>query len=72
MKQINESNPPKILNKNLGLDNLNILGARDSRDHKVIKMSKRYEPKPIDDNKISDMTAPNGPPKLITLGSLVW
>ena len=71
MKQTNESNPPKILNKNLGLDNLNTFGASDSRDHKEMNISKRYDPMPIDDNKISDITAPKGPPRFITLGSLV-
>mgnify|MGYP005705003473 FL=1 len=71
MKQTNESNPPKILNKNLGLDNLNTFGASDSRDHKEMNISKRYDPKPIDDNKISDITAPKGPPRFITFGSLV-
>ena len=72
VKHINESSPPKILNKNLGLDRLNIFGASDSSDHKEIKNRRTYEPRPIDDNKISETTAPKGPPKLITFGSLVW
>ena len=60
-----------LLNKNLGLVRLNIFGASDSSDHKEINRSKRYEPIPIDDNKISETTAPKGPPKFITFGSLV-
>ena len=72
MKQINESNPPKNLNKNFGLEELNIFGASDSRDHKEMNTSKRYEPKPIVDSKISETIAPKGPPKFITFGSFVW
>ena len=60
------------LNKNFGLDTLKIFGASDSSDHKEINKSKRYEPSPIVDNKISETTAPKGPPKFITFGSLVW
>ena len=55
----------------LGLDKLNIFGASDSSDHKEINNRSRYEPSPIVDNKISETTAPKGPPKFITFGSLV-
>jgi len=50
---------------------LNIFGASDSIDHKEINKSKRYEPSPIVDKRISETTAPKGPPKFITFGSLV-
>ena len=67
----NESNPPITLNINFGLERLNIFGVNDSNDHKETNKSKRYEPSPIEDNKISEITAPRGPPKFITIGSLV-
>ena len=57
---------------NLGLDVLNKFGERDSNDHSDMNKRRRYEPKPIDDSIISEITAPNGPPRFKTFGSFVW